>query len=103
MRAHFGSSDFMPLPEGHILRPTGIGLPWLRGGKLLPSLPEAFWVCVTVLAFMGTALFILHLGVRVWSVARSLLHRSPMREAAKTETAKTEAAKTETEIVTLFL
>ena len=88
VRAHFGWSDFMPLPEGHILRGTGIGLPWLRGVEHFPSLPGVFWVCVTILAFMGTALFIFHLGVWVRSVAGSLLHRSPMSEA---------------QIVTLFL
>ena len=88
VRTHIGSSDFMPLPEGHILRPTGIGLPWLRGAKLLPSLPEPFWICVTALAFIGAALLIFHMSVWVSAVARSLLHRSRMSEA---------------QIVTLFL
>ena len=95
VRTYCGWSDFMPLPEGHVLRPTGIGLPWLRGVNHLPPLPEAFWVCVTILAFVGTALFILHLSMWVPSAVRSLLHRNPMSEAAKSET--------ETEIVTLFL
>jgi hypothetical protein len=81
VRSHIGSSDFMPLPEGHILRPTGIGLPWLRGAKLLPSLPEPFWICVTALAFVGAALLIFHVSVWVSAVARSLSHRSRMSEA----------------------
>ena len=88
VRTHSGLSNFMPLPEGHLLRKTGIGLPWLRGPDHVPALPEAFWVCVTVLAFIGAALLIFHISVWVLSVARSLLHRSSMSEA---------------EIVTLFL
>ena len=88
VRTHSGVSNFMPLPEGHLLRKTGIGLPWLRGPDHVPALPEAFWVCVTVLAFIGAALLIFHISVWVLSVARSLSHRSSMSEA---------------EIVTLFL
>lgn len=84
----FGWSNFMPLPEGHILRETGLGLPWLQGANQLPSLPEAFWICVTLLAFIGAALLIFTLSMRILAVARSLLHRSRMSEA---------------EIVTLFL
>ncbi len=81
VRTHSGSSNFMALPEGHILRESGIGLLWLRGADHFPSLPSAFWVCVTLLAFIGTALLIFHLSVWVLSIARSLLHRSQMSEA----------------------
>jgi len=80
-RSRFGWSDFMPLPEGHLLREQGIGLLWLRSPDQVPSLPEAFWVCVTSLAFIGAALFIYHLSVWGVSVARSLSSRRTMSEA----------------------
>lgn len=98
VRTHLGSTAFMPLPEGHVLRKTGIGLLWMRGADHVLPLPQAFWVCVTVLAFVGTALLIFHLSVWVLAVARSLLRRIPMSESARTDTARTE-----TEIATLFL
>jgi hypothetical protein len=88
VRTHLGSSAFMPLPEGHILRKTGVGLLWMRGADHVPSLPEEFWVCVTALAFIGTALLIFHLSVWVLAVVRHLLQRIPMSE---------------TQIITLFL
>ena len=93
VRTHLGSSAFMPLPEGHVLRKTGIGLLWLRGADHVPSLPGTFWVCVTILAFVGTALLLLHLSVWVLGVARSLLRKAPMGEMAKSDS----------EIATLFL
>ena len=88
IRTRFGWSNFMPLPEGHLLRESGIGLLWLRGADHVPALPESFWVCVTALAFIGVALLIFKLSAWVLGVARSLLNRNPMSETA---------------IVTLFL
>ena len=88
VRTHLGSSAFMPLPEGHVLRKTGVGLLWMRGADHVPPLPEAFWFCVTALAFVGTVLLIFHLSVWVLAVARRLLQRVSVSEA---------------EIVTLFL
>ena len=88
VRTHIGSSDFMPLPEGHLLRPSGVGLLWLRGADHVPSLPEAFWVCVTTLAFIGAGLLIFQMSVWGVAVVRSRLQRSRISE---------------TEIVTLFL
>jgi hypothetical protein len=81
VRAHLGSSNFMPLPEGHILRKNGVGILWLRGADQVPSLPDAFWICVTVLAFIGAALLILQFSVWLLAAARSLLRRSPMSDA----------------------
>ena len=88
VRTHLGSSAFMPLPEGHVLRKTGVGLLWLRGADHVPALPDAFWICVTVLAFVGTALLIFNLSVWVLAVVRGLLKKTAL---------------TETEIATLFL
>jgi hypothetical protein len=71
----------MPLPEGHILRKNGVGILWLRGADQVPALPDAFWICVTVLAFIGAALLILQFSVWLLAAARSLLRRSPMSDA----------------------
>jgi Dolichyl-phosphate-mannose-protein mannosyltransferase len=78
VRTHFGMSNLVPLPESNILVKSGIGLLWLRGADQVPSLPEAFWVLVTAMAFMGAILLIGEFSLYVPATLRRLLCRNPI-------------------------
>ena len=51
-------SNLVPLPESHILVPSGIGLLWLRGAQSVPGLPSSFWDLVTFFAVIGSILLL---------------------------------------------
>ena len=62
IRLKSGLSDAVPLPESHVLVPSGIGLLWLRGDQSVPVLPAEFWALVTLLAVLGSVLLLVQLS-----------------------------------------
>lgn len=76
IRSKLGLSDAVPLPESHVLVPSGIGLLWLRGAQGVPGLPREFWDTVTCLAMLGSVLFFAQLSAIARELVRFFTRRS---------------------------